>query len=328
MQCLPFEEVSSEWFVLSTRLTLSSVLTLVVNKCDAKRPVCSACSRRETECSYLSAHADDTPTQALKRQIQYLEQKLKGQTELLDHLKSVPEKDAIELLRGLNSPSDGLVVLASAKSSSLIIRRPSEHQVARGVLPTIRSDLEFELMLRHPMVYPTLIPVDIASIGLSTLFGPSRRQSSLHEDALLSSKNPVGKLKTSSLPRLDAASETAELLPRPMVEATSSSQPGEEDTKIFPSPCAPAPCFYCDDRLRQLRIGYWTSVPISDESAASVISLYLTLDHPLHGFFDADLFLTDLVDHRLRFCSPILVSALLHLACVRIAVAFFLDLVE
>jgi hypothetical protein len=72
----------------------------------------------------------------------------------------------------------------------------------------------------------------------------------------------------------------------------------------------------CDDRLRGLAISSWTKVPISDTYAANVISLYLTKDHPIVGFFDSDLFLQDLTDGNANFCSPLMVSAVLYWACV------------
>jgi hypothetical protein len=73
---------------------------------------------------------------------------------------------------------------------------------------------------------------------------------------------------------------------------------------------------YVDGRLHQLRVDYWTRIPISNEFAARVISSYLQVDHALLGFFDADLFVADLVAQQLRYCSAVLVSSLLFYACV------------
>ena len=61
---------------------------------------------------------------------------------------------------------------------------------------------------------------------------------------------------------------------------------------------------------------YWTTVPIDDELAAKIIAYYLEVIHPTLGFFDADLFLEDLVNHQLHFCSTFLVHTLLAVACV------------
>ncbi|CAK1356419.1 unnamed protein product [Cercospora beticola] len=71
----------------------------------------------------------------------------------------------------------------------------------------------------------------------------------------------------------------------------------------------------CDASLRDLQISYWTTVPVSNDTAASIISLYLENMHPVLGTFDADLFLGDLLAHKLRFCSPFLVNAVLYYGC-------------
>ncbi|KAL1866839.1 hypothetical protein Daus18300_006542 [Diaporthe australafricana] len=75
------------------------------------------------------------------------------------------------------------------------------------------------------------------------------------------------------------------------------------------------PDVLCDKRLKHIRIRSWTQVPISNELAARLIDFYLTGDHPILGFFDANLFLGDLVAHKTEFCSPLLLSAVLCFAC-------------
>jgi hypothetical protein len=78
----------------------------------------------------------------------------------------------------------------------------------------------------------------------------------------------------------------------------------------------PSPADYCDARLQQLEIAYWTSAPISNALAASLISLYLKIDHPTLGLFDDDLFLDDLTQNRARYSSSLLVASILVWACV------------
>ena len=77
------------------------------------------------------------------------------------------------------------------------------------------------------------------------------------------------------------------------------------------------PPTYCDERLAMLDMSMWTTVPIPNDLAAAAISLYLQTDHPLLGFFDADVFLEDLLAGRSRYCSTLLVSSLLFWALVR-----------
>ncbi|KAL7787130.1 N-terminal fungal transcription regulatory domain-containing protein [Trichoderma ceciliae] len=75
----------------------------------------------------------------------------------------------------------------------------------------------------------------------------------------------------------------------------------------------------CDSRLAKLDISRWTNVPISNEHAAHTISLYLETDHPLLGFFDPNLFVSDLVMGNTAYCSAMLVNALLYWACMNSA---------
>ncbi|KAI1813726.1 hypothetical protein GGS20DRAFT_577389 [Poronia punctata] len=72
---------------------------------------------------------------------------------------------------------------------------------------------------------------------------------------------------------------------------------------------------YYDDRLRYLNIIIWTDVPIANDFAARVLSLYLATDHPLLGLFDPYLFVTDLVNGGHVYCSRFLVHVLLYWGC-------------
>lgn len=78
----------------------------------------------------------------------------------------------------------------------------------------------------------------------------------------------------------------------------------------------PSPTECCDARLQLLEISNWTSAPVSNALAATLISLYLKVDHPTLGLFDDDLFLADLIRNRPRYCSRLLVSSILVWACV------------
>lgn len=71
-----------------------------------------------------------------------------------------------------------------------------------------------------------------------------------------------------------------------------------------------------DDRLKGVNFQAWTKVPIPNELAATLISMYLEIDHPWCPLFDADLFLNDCMQEKTHFCSSLLVNALLAWACV------------
>lgn len=110
------------------------------------------------------------------------------------------------------------------------------------------------------------------------------------------------------------------LMPPSLSSVASASLVGglTRDTSASSTPLSSSePCTYCDSRLERLSVSYWTRIPIDDVLAARAISHYLTVDHPILGFFDADLFLRDLVGQGLNFCSTFLFSSVMSLACVR-----------
>ncbi|KJZ73898.1 hypothetical protein HIM_06791 [Hirsutella minnesotensis 3608] len=66
-----------------------------------------------------------------------------------------------------------------------------------------------------------------------------------------------------------------------------------------------------DPRLRRICASSWTAVTDDDELVARLLGLYLQWEFPLFQFFQKDLFLDDLVSEQKRFCSPLLVNAIL-----------------
>ncbi|KAH7265496.1 uncharacterized protein BKA55DRAFT_685962 [Fusarium redolens] len=73
---------------------------------------------------------------------------------------------------------------------------------------------------------------------------------------------------------------------------------------------------YCDPRLNDLSVSYLTRVPISNQSAATLISTFLETYNFTAGFIDGNLFVTDLVQHNSTFYSAFLVSSILFLVRV------------
>lgn len=75
----------------------------------------------------------------------------------------------------------------------------------------------------------------------------------------------------------------------------------------------------CDPRLSRVHFADWTSVAVSGYEAAMAFSNFLEVDYALLSLFDADLFLTDLVQGEGEFCSALLVNALLGWAMLGIS---------
>jgi len=89
---------------------------------------------------------------------------------ILHLLRTAPHDEAVELLRALRataSRSDE----GGAPNRTLTL---SEQDVSRALLGLTQDGLEFELMVRHPVSYPALFPVQVASLPWEALLRPSR----------------------------------------------------------------------------------------------------------------------------------------------------------
>ncbi|KAK5652938.1 hypothetical protein OQA88_9417 [Cercophora sp. LCS_1] len=195
-------------------------------------------------------------------------------------------QDVLELLR--NAPEDTAArvfqELRNGTSLSEILdtigpkaTSPLSHlQASRNASAPTDSTLEFCLNANHSTAFPRLTPLHLANFDLKLL-------------------------------GLGASND---ILGRP------SKKPRSERTAFDPKPEAASPGYpYIDSRLEDLDIHRWTDVPISNSLASRVISFYLANEHPILGPFSPGLFVRDLVSGDQRFCSPLLVSALLAWSC-------------
>lgn len=196
----------------------------------------------------------------------------------MNHLRTLPIEQATEMLRRFRENPDLHTALSSLANSKLTVQ-PSSIRTARAMAPPTGSTTEFELAGQFRVAYPWISPVD-----LQDLRGLLRQNTDNH--AASNSRN------------------------------TSSSLPTVPETSGKPQSLETPRSKYCDSRLENLQISYWTKISVSNEVAATLISFYIENDHKISGFFDADLFLDDLVACRQRFCSPFLVSSVLCVACV------------
>ncbi|KAL9086378.1 MAG: hypothetical protein Q9165_007164 [Trypethelium subeluteriae] len=260
------------------------------------------------------AYANETSNAALKREVQELKKELKNQEQFFDSLKQLPTSKALELLEQLKAVDDSSVALFSLHGSLMKKQRPSDHVAARGMSPPTQTNLEFELMARHKNVYLALDPVDLASMKFSPLTPNlnGRPSSPGHASSWIGTYQ-VHEVTLSPHELFVSHDDESSLLATTVTSTSPRSSMLSENRAMSGPPRAPT---YVDERLHRLRIRHWTSVPIDDSLAASIISSYLELDHVMLGFFDVDLFLSDLAEQQLRYCSAFLVSSLLYMACV------------
>lgn len=234
------------------------------------------------------------PIAAVHHQLEQLEGKLQEHTDFLNRLKSAPDSDVQIMLRKLRSTDNVSNVLSSLKGAAHTAARISDEETARAVIPSTISAVEFELGVLHQFAFPVLTPLELICIGTEEYF-QADQGAFLSDFAATYGQDIIGDPLT--------ASERPPL--RGIFPSRTSAVVGPLEDRQ-----------YCDARLNKLKVDYWTKIPISDEFAASILSYHFETYHAIFGCVDCDLFLSDLVGHKLDYCSPFLVAAILSLACV------------
>ena len=164
--------------------------------------------------------------------------------------------------------------------------RPSDLDTARAILPATVSNIQTELNMLHSSVYTVAMPLNIDSNDLEQLF-PKSPHPSPRRLVTVPAKRPREKDP-----------------PSPLRSISGYSPPSDHDYE------------YCDPRLKFLRMEFWTTIPIGNEFAARVLSHSLIIYHAVFGCVDSDLFISDLVEHSLNYCSTLLVHSMFAFACV------------
>ncbi|KAM5529810.1 Nitrogen assimilation transcription factor nit-4-like protein 1 [Fusarium oxysporum f. sp. phaseoli] len=218
-------------------------------------------------------------TRSHSQQIKEAEQIL----ELFNLLRTGSENQALDslwILRSHNNVENVLDIIKARRSQE---KRTRERE--RAPISTSQLGIESELMTRNVVTFPPLQTIESNVIKLT-----------LSRAAL-----STGRLSTAFGEERGSPSDS---------EADQFSAHHPTNIKRPISLLHP-----CDERLEELNMSFWTSVSISNDVAAKIISLYLETDHPLLGTFEPDLFVDDLTNCRVRHCSPLLVSAIMYWGC-------------
>jgi hypothetical protein len=240
---------------------------------------------------------------SLESEVESLRLTVSEHQDFVDKLRYLPKDSALELLQQLRAGADPAKLIQDLEGNIDVHPGPSGLNTAQVVIPPTNSPLESELMARNYCLYPRKKPIDINSFVLSPV-GDQIFKGQLDND-LLSHQSFDTSFQVSQ-PFLGGQDKN-------FSSQGSSNTTCNDDVEVdFQSEHQ----LYCDPRLYYLQTSKWVRTPINDNHAASAMSRHLSTDHPVLGHFDADLFLTDLVEGRPRFCSPFLVGAFLCLTCV------------
>ncbi|KLO84881.1 Uncharacterized protein LW93_7132 [Fusarium fujikuroi] len=293
-------------------------------KCGGGRPKCHQCEKASIDCVYDAPaglshrQADKEQITRLQATVEHLRQRVSAQStpisdqlatslsprsvgaspagsihpdvqssvDLVDLLRDQPEGFALQALEFLRQGRSPKAIMESIGGNLSTNVNPSMHAAARGTMIPTQTPLEFQLVVQHPKVYSPLAPLTTASLDLG-LLGIQPLDTGMTPDTQLS-----------TLFYRDAPSTVVDrtVQPQDMIGKTAFSV--ESGIPI-------------DPRLHHVEISRYTNVTISNEFAVEAISLYLNMNQPWWAFFDTDMFLDDLVSMQNRFCSRMLVNALL-----------------
>ncbi|KAK1830892.1 hypothetical protein QBC39DRAFT_100834 [Podospora conica] len=90
-------------------------------KCSGERPRCTFCERSGVACHYMSAPAE-THSQALKRKLDQMQEENSVYAELFSLFRTLPEKEAVDVVRRLRTETDISTVVRQVKDGRLLLQ--------------------------------------------------------------------------------------------------------------------------------------------------------------------------------------------------------------
>ncbi|CAD0099854.1 unnamed protein product [Aureobasidium mustum] len=281
-------------------------------KCDGRRPTCAKCADRDLDCVY-SAEPDAPPMIALKRKHEALQRENDEVNQLLSHLKSVTQPDALRILDFFRGGQDVSSTIEFAQTL------PAPGASAEQLLSTFRDQNVSDGSL-------TSVPYggfsSHASVALDLNGGRDR-----YDRITTHPRQSFTVDSGTTLPSISA-------LLASLREPLSPTLPPQKNMRIRRSPSAPnlrqvhaipsrhrtSPYIWLyDDRLSHAKAQDWNVTYVDDVGFRNIISSFFVWDHPAIHMFDEDDFLDGLIKLPSDTCSEILVHSVLAYGSVNYA---------
>lgn len=280
-------------------------------QCSGVRPRCRSCIRRSVECHYRAGSAE-TRGQTLKRM--YDELLAEGversaYRELFDLIKTGTPEEGIEILERIRAGTTvGTLLSQKQQGTAPPDQRPNTgnlfeefyHVVqalperdAYHILQLMRSGHDVATMLRYVQDADLLLQLSLRPECRTRYEFPF---SNKWPDFLLKNDNPYLKVRIYE--------RHEQLNTDPVPDADSDS--------VFEMPYHGATLV--EPRLSGTKISKWTVVILDETLLHRLMELYILHAYPFFHIFQKDLFLEDLKAGQTRFCSSLLVNAVLAAA--------------
>ncbi|KAK7755965.1 hypothetical protein SLS62_001907 [Diatrype stigma] len=219
--------------------------------------------------------------------------------EILTLFRTLPDKRAFELLRVLRHNDDPVTALSIIKGDRAGNSCDSKVGPDEQAPPIARDSLESELKVKNPAAYPPLLPIIPSLLAESNLLRSVRRNSEPENQGVGTGTGTGAGAGAGAKMSKNTATDIPHGFPKESPPMDANSAIGQFQFANTPR----QEIGYCDDRLANLDVSFWTDVDVTSDFAARAISLYIKTDHPLLGLFSPNLFVGDLVGKRERFCS-------------------------
>lgn len=247
------------------------------SQCTAERPRCNECTRRNSDCEY-DAGGDETPGKALKRRFVDLEDKVNIYEQVYAILRSRPQHEANSVFKRIRTGDDPQSILRHVEHGDLLLQL--------RVVPESRYRYEFPFMSPLPARLQTQDNPYLGSLIYE--WEVERRRSPVR-----SPKRRGKQLETDR----SASEESTTPGPGPYVKPFHAAE-------------------VHDPLIDSAEPSKWTDVTTDNTLLRSLLRSYFLHEYQWFSAFQKEYFLSDMIADRRQFCSPLLVNAVLALACV------------
>ncbi|KAH6607270.1 hypothetical protein Trco_003583 [Trichoderma cornu-damae] len=227
------------------------------------------------ECQYASAHREETVSAALKRKYREEHEKSSGYEEFFSTLQSCPEKDAMTVFSLMRQGADPGALLKRMRDCDLLLQL--------SVVPETRRRYQFPYLASMPIRLQTPDNPYLNSLLYETTF-----RGIAHQD---DRRNGRGNFQP----------------PQPEGRWLVQHQ------NIYLQPYHAAEVI--DHLVDHVQPSKWTAVASDDHLMRTLLKAYILHEYPTFPVFHKDIFFQAMIDGDRRYCSPMLVNALLAEAC-------------
>lgn len=245
-------------------------------KCSAERPKCGQCLRLSVDCVYDTV-GSETLSEARHRRLGELQSRSSHYEELFNIIKTRPDPDVAAIVARIRQGAHVEDIVRFVKEGDILIEL--------SVAPDTNFTYTFPFSPRMPSALLTNTSIPYMSSLLARGAMDHRDSSSFPPPSLAFPPGTVGQLD------IDLNTWHMYQTPYHSVELV-------------------------DPRIGSIKASRWTTVTSDDTIVQKLLQIYFIFDFPYYTLLHKDHFLEDMVEGRERYCSSLLVNAILAQACV------------